>query len=47
MKPDWGLAIGRTCVAQRGSNDNMAIPGDARASMVVAGREPAEQTVST
>jgi hypothetical protein len=41
------IATGRIGVAQRRSNDTTAIEGSARASMVVAGRELAEQTCST
>jgi hypothetical protein len=43
----WSIATGRTGVAQRRSNDTTAIEGSARASTVIAGREPATQTGST
>ena len=46
-EPDRSIATGRTGVAQRRSNDTMAIEGSARASMVIAGREPAKQKGST
>ena len=36
------IAIGRTGVAQRRSNDTTAIEVSARVSIVVAGREPAK-----
>jgi hypothetical protein len=38
------IAIGRTVVAQRRSNDTMAIHAGVGASMVIAGREPAQQS---
>ena len=37
------IAIGRTGVAQWRSNNTTAIQGDARASLFIAGREPAKQ----
>ena len=45
-EPGQPIAIGRTCVARRRSNDTTAIEGGARASVIVAGREPAKQTAS-
>ena len=45
-EPDRPIATGRTGVAQRRLNDTTAIEGSARASMVIAGREPAKQTGS-
>jgi hypothetical protein len=39
--------MGRAGVALRKSNDTAAIAGRATASMVVAGREPAQQKCST
>ena len=45
-EPGQPIAIGGTGVAQRRSNDMTAIEGNARASLVNAGREPAKQTGS-
>lgn len=42
--PGRPLAIGRTCVAQRRSDDEMAIRCGVRASMVIASREPAKES---
>ena len=41
------IAMGRAGVALRKSNGRAAIAGRATASMVVAGREPAQQKCST
>ena len=49
----WGdefgqpIATGRSGVAQRRLIDKAAIPGGARASLVIAGREPAKQKCRT
>jgi len=37
-----GIAIGRTGVAERRTNDKMAIQCGTRASLAIAGREPAK-----
>src|SRR5258708_35115601 len=37
------VATGRTGVAQQRSNDRMAVPGCARASLIIAGQEAAIQ----
>jgi hypothetical protein len=39
--------MGRTGVKRRRLNDEMAVLGETRTSMVVAGREPAKQNCST
>ncbi len=43
----WPIAIGRTGVARRRLIDRAVVQGGARASMVMAGREPAKQRCST
>jgi hypothetical protein len=43
----WSIATGRTGVAQRRLSDEAVVQGGARASMVIAGREPAQQKSST
>jgi hypothetical protein len=43
----WSIATGRTGVAQRRLSDEAVVQGGAKASMVIAGREPAQQKSST
>jgi hypothetical protein len=44
--PSRPIAIGGTGVALRGSNDAMGIQDGVRASLTIAGREPAKQKCS-